>query len=31
MNDPEVGRIMRDPAMKMILDQIQNDPKALRE
>ncbi|CAK8676814.1 unnamed protein product [Clavelina lepadiformis] len=31
MSDPEVGRIMRDPAMKMILDQIQRDPKALQE
>ena len=31
MADPEVGRIMRDPAMKMILDQIQRDPKALQE
>lgn len=31
MSDPEVRRIMSDPAMKMILDQIQHDPKALRE
>nr|CAB3266646.1 stress-induced-phosphoprotein 1 [Phallusia mammillata] len=31
MNDPEVMRIMKDPAMKMILDQIQNDPRALQE
>ncbi|XP_078483981.1 stress-induced-phosphoprotein 1 [Ciona intestinalis] len=30
-NDPEVGRIMSDPAMKMILEQIQRDPKALQE
>merc|ERR1712062_6338 len=31
MNDPEVRRILQDPAMKMILDQIQSDPKALGE
>lgn len=31
MNDPEVRRIMTDPAMKMILDQIQREPNALRE
>jgi len=31
MNDPEVRRILQDPAMKMILDQISNDPKALGE
>jgi len=31
MNDPEIRNILTDPAMKMILDQIQQDPKALRE
>jgi stress-induced-phosphoprotein 1 len=31
MNDPEIRSILSDPAMKMILDQIQQDPKALRE
>merc|ERR1712136_408970 len=31
MNDPEVRKILQDPAMKMILDQISNDPKALGE
>lgn len=31
MNDPEVQQIMRDPAMKMILEQMQDDPKALKE
>lgn len=31
LNDPEVRRIMSDPAMKMILDQCQRDPNALRE
>ena len=30
-NDPEVRRILSDPAMKMILDQCQRDPQALRE
>lgn len=31
MSDPEVQAILRDPAMRMILDQMQNDPKALQE
>jgi len=31
MNDPEVQNILRDPAMRMILDQMQSDPKALQE
>merc|ERR1739838_731003 len=30
-NNPEVRRILSDPAMKMILDQCQRDPQALRE
>uniref|UniRef100_A0A1B6DW00 Stress-induced-phosphoprotein 1 n=1 Tax=Clastoptera arizonana TaxID=38151 RepID=A0A1B6DW00_9HEMI len=31
MEDPEVQAILRDPAMRMILDQMQNDPKALQD
>jgi stress-induced-phosphoprotein 1 len=31
MADPEVQAIMRDPAMRIILEQMQNDPKALQE
>lgn len=31
MADPEVQTILRDPAMRMILEQMQNDPKALQE
>lgn len=31
MADPEVQSILRDPAMRMILDQMQNDPRALQE
>jgi len=31
MNDPEVQQIMGDPAMRMILEQMQNDPTALSE
>ena len=31
MADPEVQAIMRDPAMRLILEQMQNDPKALQE
>lgn len=31
MADPEVQSILRDPAMRMILEQMQNDPKALQE
>lgn len=30
-SDPEVNDIMRDPAMRMILEQMQSDPKALQE
>jgi len=31
MEDPEVQEIMRDPAMRMILEQMQNEPGSLRE
>jgi len=31
MNDPEVQSIMGDPAMRLILDQISTDPKALQD
>ncbi|XP_018334472.1 stress-induced-phosphoprotein 1 [Agrilus planipennis] len=31
MQDPEVQSILRDPAMRMILEQMQNDPKALQD
>lgn len=31
MADPEVQSILRDPAMRLILEQMQNDPKALYE
>jgi stress-induced-phosphoprotein 1 len=31
MADPEIQAIMRDPAMRLILEQMQNDPKALQE
>ena len=31
MADPEVQAILRDPAMRMILEQMQNEPKALQE
>lgn len=31
MNDPEVLSILGDPAMKMILEQMKEDPNALRE
>lgn len=31
MADPEVQAILRDPAMRLILEQMQNDPKALYE
>lgn len=31
MADPEVQSILADPAMRMILEQMQNDPKALHE
>jgi len=30
MGDPEVQRILQDPAMRLILEQMQSDPKALR-
>ena len=31
MADPEIQNILKDPAMRLILEQIQNDPKALSE
>jgi hypothetical protein len=31
MNDPEVQKILNDPAMRMILEQMQNDPNAIQE
>lgn len=31
MNDPEVQAILKDPAMRMILEQMQSDPKAVQE
>jgi len=31
MGDPEVQAILRDPAMRMILEQMQNDPKAVQD
>jgi len=31
MNDPEVQQIMSDPAMRMILEQMQTDPQAVQE
>lgn len=31
MADPDVQAIMRDPAMRVILEQMQNDPKALQD
>lgn len=31
MHDPEVQQILKDPAMRMILEQMQNDPKAVQE
>lgn len=31
MSDPEVQQILGDPAMRLILEQMQNDPKALHE
>lgn len=31
MGDPEIQAILRDPAMRLILEQMQNDPKALQE
>ncbi|XP_054712606.1 stress-induced-phosphoprotein 1-like isoform X2 [Uloborus diversus] len=31
MSDPEVQQILGDPAMRLILEQMQNDPRALQE
>lgn len=31
MSDPEVQKILGDPAMRLILEQMQNDPRALQE
>jgi stress-induced-phosphoprotein 1 len=31
MNDPEVQAILRDPAMRMLLEQMSNDPGAVKE
>ena len=31
MSDPEVQKILGDPAMRLILEQMQNDPKALQD
>lgn len=31
MSDPEVQEILKDPAMRMILEQMQSDPRALQE
>jgi len=31
MNDPEIQQIMQDPAMRMILEQMQSDPQAVSE
>jgi len=31
MSDPEVQAILRDPGMRMILEQMQSDPRALHE
>jgi len=31
MTDPEVQKILQDPAMRLILEQMQSDPKALRD
>lgn len=31
MGDPEVQQILKDPAMRMILEQMQSDPNAVRE
>lgn len=31
MGDPEVQAILRDPAMRLILEQMQNDPRALQD
>lgn len=31
MSDPEVQQILNDPAMRMILEQMQSDPQAIQE
>lgn len=31
MSDPEVQKILGDPAMRLILEQMQSDPKALQD
>jgi len=31
MDDPEIQEILRDPAMRMILEQMQENPKAVNE
>merc|ERR1711935_219374 len=31
MNDPEVQKILNDPSMRMILEQMQSDPQAIQE
>lgn len=31
MQDPEVQEILRDPAMRLILEQMQSDPKAVQD
>jgi Flp pilus assembly protein TadD len=31
LNDPEIQSILKDPAMRMILEQMQSDPKAVQE
>lgn len=31
LGDPEVQAILRDPAMRMILEQMQSDPRALQD
>lgn len=31
MEDPEVQQILKDPAMRMVLEQMQSDPKAVKE
>jgi len=31
MTDPEIQQILRDPAMRTILEQMQSDPKALMD
>ena len=31
MNDPEIQKILNDPAMRLILEQMQSDPNAIQE